>query len=77
MQLPAQDRWAREVLRYHVLFRRDPEWKDLNIVNRGYEKYVLQRNNGGALDRMFIECINDARIVAGNTGQSPSSYLVP
>jgi len=96
MQLLAQERWSREIVRYlqikvskllviimrcwichHILFRWDPEWEDLNVINCGDEEYPLKRDNHWTFDRMFVNCINNTRVVTGKMDFSPSPYFMP
>src|SRR5438045_1160852 len=96
MQLPAQLRWLREIVRYlqtqiskplivitrccirhDIFFRWDPEWENLNIINRGSEKYPLKRDNCRTFDGVFINCINNTRIITGKTDLSSSPDFVP
>jgi len=96
MQLLAQVRWSRKIVRYlqtkisklliivtrccirhDILFRWDPEWEDFNIIDCRNEKYALKRDNCWALDGVFINRINNTRIITGKTDFPSSPALVP
>lgn len=68
---------TRSSIRHNVLFRRYPEYKNLDIKDGGNEEDRLERLDRFAFDGFLLDCLDDRRIVASQPESTSCPFFVP
>jgi hypothetical protein len=67
----------RSCISNHILLRWNPEWDNLDVVDRRNEEQTLAGKNCWSLDPTLVESVDNTRIFAGEADDRPLPFVLP